>query len=74
MAVRNVQVPGFEPLHAYVEQCLDLGRRLMVCAPCTEYYCGLQEGAERRIFDEAEFSGLVTALGYVGQDGTTVTF
>jgi hypothetical protein len=37
--MRDVEVAGFERLDDCLEQFLALGGQLMVCAPCSEYYC-----------------------------------
>ena len=73
-AVQSVQAAGFEPLDECVGQFFALGGRLMVCAPCTEYYCGLPQKATRDLFEEAELAGLATVLAYVGEGGTAVSF
>ena len=74
-AIAGVQVEGFEPLAEYLEQFVALGGRLMVCAPCSEYYCSFDR---TRISDvlhaDASVAGLSTVVSRIGPDTSVVTF
>ena len=73
-AVDGVQVDGFEPLSNYLETFLSLGGKLMVCAPCTEYYCMQIDGGSTALIDGAELAGLATVVAAAGEKCTVVTF
>ena len=74
-AAEGVQVPGFEPLANYLEQFFDFEGKMLVCAPCTEYYCSLDfMGENDRLLDGAEIVGLATIVGQVEPGTTVVTF
>jgi predicted peroxiredoxin len=71
----GVQVDGFEPLHSYLEQFLSLGGRLLVCAPCTKYYCGFDNESDgAKLHPAAQVAGLSTVVGKVGGESHVVTF
>lgn len=75
-ATRGVQVAGFEPLEQYLESFLALGGRLLVCAPCTEFYCDRDShnGGQPRLLDGAELVGLATVVSLTGSGSRIVTF
>lgn len=71
---RGVSVNGFEPLAEYVEQFLALGGEILVCAPCSEYYCsldGLQPGATLR--QGTSLVGLATIVHRTGTETKVIT-
>jgi len=74
-AAKGVEVGGFEPLEDYLDQFLVLGGELLVCAPCSEYYCSfdkiLQKGT---LIDEAQLTGLATVVSKMGNNTKTITF
>ena len=74
-AMKDVVVGGFEPLDDYLEQFLALDGELLVCAPCTEYYCSFdREQIESTIIEDAELTGLATIVSKMGEETKTVTF
>ena len=74
-AAEGVQVAGFEPLGNYIETFRSLGGRLLVCAPCTEYYCGhAGENPDGRLLEGAELAGLATIVSTAGDGCHFVTF
>lgn len=74
-ATKGVEVGGFEPLQDYVEQFLDLGGELLVCAPCSEYYCAFERGSIPETFiKEAELTGLATVVSRIGANTNAITF
>ena len=74
-AAAGVEVAGFEPLDSYYEQFLALGGEILVCAPCTEYYCAFDKNQiDRTLVDEANLSGLATVVGRIGSNTKVVTF
>lgn len=74
-AVDGVQVDGFEPLSNYLETFISLGGKLLVCAPCTEYYCSVDSSIGPTVLIEgAELAGLATVVAAAGQKCTVVTF
>jgi predicted peroxiredoxin len=74
-AMKNVIVGGFEPLETYLEQFQALGGELLVCAPCSEYYCSI-DGSQLtgKVIQNAELSGLATIVSRIGKETKTVTF
>ena len=74
-AERDVQGAGFEPLGNYIEQFLALGGELLVCAPCSEFYCSSDRTLMRaQLKPEAQLVGLTTVVGRTGPGTLTVTF
>jgi uncharacterized protein involved in oxidation of intracellular sulfur len=74
-AAGGVQVEGFEALSEYMAQFAELGGRLLVCAPCTEYYCSFnREKIGETLIPEAQLAGLSTVVGTVGPQCGVVTF
>ena len=71
----GVQCAGFEPLGEYFDQFFALGGELLVCAPCTEYYCSFDRSRiAESLLPEAEVSGLTTLVSKTGPQTTVVTF
>jgi len=71
----GVQVGGFEPLSNYIEQFIALGGELLVCAPCSEFYCGVDHSImPGQLRPECVLVGLATVVGRSGPGTTTVTF
>lgn len=74
-AADGVKVAGFEELANYIETFFSLGGRLLVCAPCTEYYCVLPgDGGPGALIEGAELAGLATVVAVASQNCTVVTF
>lgn len=74
-ATKGVEVGGFEPLEDYFEQFFALGGELLVCAPCSEYYCSFDRSAiQGTLLEEAQLTGLATIVGRTGPNTKTVTF
>lgn len=74
-AADGVQVDGFEQLSNYLETFLSLGGNLLVCAPCTEYYCSMSsEAGPAALIEGAELAGLATVVAAGGSSCTVVTF
>ncbi|NOY82659.1 MAG: DsrE family protein [Kiritimatiellaeota bacterium] len=72
---QGVEVGGFEPLANYLEQFFALGGELLVCAPCSEFYCSFDRAAMRgKLRSEATLVGLATVVARTGPETTTVTF
>ena len=70
-----VQVQGFEPLGNYIETFRGLGGAVLVCAPCTEYYCAFtRDGKPMPLIEGAELAGLATVVAAAGPTCTVVTF
>ena len=71
----GIQVDGFDPLAEYLEEFLELDGELLVCAPCTEYYCSYDpELMAQRLHPRAQICGLATVVGRVDSGGAVVTF
>lgn len=74
-ATKGVEVNGFEPLQSYVEQFHQLGGNLLVCAPCSEYYCSFnREAIGTTMLEEARLVGLATIVGKIDAGTKVVTF
>ena len=72
---KGVLVEGFEALEVYFEQFIDLGGELLVCAPCSQYYCSIDgEGIGGALRKEAQLSGLATVVSRISPTTKTVTF
>jgi predicted peroxiredoxin len=72
---KGVQVQGFEPVENYLREFLEMGGQLLVCGPCSEYYChGLADGQSRVLLEGAEVAGLGTIVTAVGPGCSVVTF
>jgi len=74
-AMKGIQVDGFEPLGNYFEQFRALGGRLLVCAPCSDYYCASDGKAPNgRLVEGAELVGLATVVSEVEPGSVVVSF
>jgi len=73
-AAKGVSVAGFEPLENYIEQFLGLGGEILVCAPCTEYYCSIGDLAKYPLIEEAQLAGLATVVSKIGKQTKTISF
>ncbi len=74
-AAASVQVEGFEPLDEYVSQFTALGGKLLVCAPCSEYYCSFDRSlVHDKLLPEANVVGLTTVVGKIGAGTSVVSF
>ena len=74
-AAETVKVEGFDPLHEYLEQFIALGGEILICAPCSEYYCSipkLKKGEE--LIPEAQLSGLSTIVSMINPTTSVVSF
>lgn len=73
--MKGLKVEGFEPLIQYLEQFLLLGGELMVCAPCSEYYCSFdRKKVSSSLLPGAKLVGLTTIVSKIGPDSSVVTF
>jgi len=71
----GVRVEGFEPLTEYIDQFLLLGGELLVCAPCSEYYCSFDRSKIGvSLIDGCKVVGLSTVVGKIGTGTSVVTF
>jgi predicted peroxiredoxin len=70
----SVKVEGFEPLKEYIDQFKDLGGEILVCAPCSEYYCGVSEEGKTKLLPEYHPSGLSSIVGMITPQTSVVTF
>jgi len=74
-AMIGVMVEGFESLEDYLEQFLTLGGELLVCAPCTEYYCSFDRSQIGSIMaEDAKLTGLATIVSKMGEHTKAITF
>ena len=75
-AAKNVKVDGFENLQEYIDQFIDLSGEILVCAPCSEYYCAFphKDEPDYRLISEAKLSGLSTVVSMVSSNTSVVTF
>lgn len=74
-ATRGIQIDGFEPLHSYIEQFISLGGELIVCGPCTRYYCGVERPSEgKRLLPAAKIAGLSTIVARATPGSRVVSF
>jgi predicted peroxiredoxin len=74
-AADNVSVAGFESLDCYIDQFLALGGEILVCAPCSEYYCSFTPTSGRSaLLGEAQLVGLATIVSRTGQATKIITF
>lgn len=74
-AMKGLQVEGFEPLSQYLEQFLLLGGELLVCAPCSEYYCSFDpEKLSASLIPEAKLVGLTTIVSKIGPGSSVISF
>lgn len=74
-SAKDVSVAGFEPLSAYIEQFLDLGGEILVCAPCSEYYCSFDKDlVPGSLRDGVSLVGLATIVSLATEKTRVVTF
>ncbi len=74
-AMKGVSVAGFDNLEEYLEQFIAMEGELLVCAPCTEYYCAFdQNEPDRKIINEANLTGLATIVSKMGPNTKVITF
>ena len=74
-SAKEVVVAGFDPLEDYFEQFSELGGEMLVCAPCTEYYCSVEKkNIEGVLRPEAELTGLATIVSKIGDGTKLITF
>jgi predicted peroxiredoxin len=74
-AAKGVEVGGFEPLEDYVEQFLGLGGKILVCAPCSEYYCTFdREQIPGTFIHDCELVGLATVVAQTGNGTRVISF
>lgn len=70
-----VEVGGFEPLAEYLEQFIALGGDILVCAPCSEYYCSFDRSLiPGTLIEEAELVGLATIVNRITSATKVITF
>ena len=71
----SVKVEGFEPINEYIEQFISLGGKMLVCAPCTEYYCNFENpNGKTSLLPDATLGGLSTVVSMVTPNTSVVTF
>ncbi|MFZ2957007.1 MAG: DsrE family protein [Candidatus Ozemobacteraceae bacterium] len=74
-AMKDVAVGGFEPLSNYLEQYLELGGEILVCAPCSLYYCSSDsDNIQSRLIPNSRMVGLTTVVGMAGPGSSIITF
>lgn len=72
---KGVRVEGFDPLDEYIEQFFSLGGKMLICAPCTQYYCSIPKDLQsKEFYEEAELAGLSTVVSMVGKETSVATF
>jgi predicted peroxiredoxin len=72
---KEVSVAGFDPLEDYFEQFIELGGEMLVCAPCTEYYCSVESNQIDSVLrPSAELTGLATIVSKIGDGTKLITF
>jgi uncharacterized protein involved in oxidation of intracellular sulfur len=73
-AMKGVEIGGFDPLESYLEQFVSLGGEILVCAPCTEYYCSFNRNKiSSTLIDQAQLTGLATIVSKIGTATKVVT-
>lgn len=73
-ATRGVTVSGFEPLEQYLEQFEALGGEILVCAPCSEYYCSLEGIPSGSLLRQGvRLVGLATIVNLTGPQTRVIT-
>jgi len=73
--MKGLKVEGFEPLTEYLDQFFVLGGEMMVCAPCSEYYCSFEtKKMTETLIPEAKLVGLTTIVSKIGPGSCVVTF
>ncbi len=72
-ATRNVAVGGFEPLQEYIEQFLALGGELLLCAPCSEYYCSFERDPGDSLIPDVKLAGLATIVSKTNEGCQVIT-
>lgn len=71
----GVKVDGFEPLEEYIAQFDVLGGSLLVCAPCSEYYCSFdRELLGKSLLTNCQIVGLSTVVAKIGPATSVVSF
>lgn len=71
----GVQVAGFEPLSNYIESFFALGGKMLLCAPCAEYYCGIDPTVDNLpTWKDAQLAGLATVVNSASLNCQLVTF
>lgn len=71
----KVEVGGFEPLADYIEQFIELGGEILVCAPCSEYYCSFDRNQiQGTIRENVSLVGLATIVGKIKSNTKVITF
>jgi len=74
-AASNVKVDGFESLNEYITNFFELGGKMLVCAPCTEYYCSfIDKNSAVSLLPEAALSGLGSVVGQISPSTSVITF
>jgi len=75
-SAKNVKVEGFESLQQYIDQFIDLGGKMHVCAPCSEYYCSLtsEDKSDYQLIHHAKLSGLSTVVSMVTSQTSVIAF
>lgn len=71
-AVRDVAITGFEPLETYIKQFTDAGGKILVCSPCTKFFCATSFN-ESDLIEGAEFAGFAT-IAEIMEKSSVATF
>ncbi len=73
-AMKGIEIGGFDPLEDYLEQFISLGGKILVCAPCTEYYCAFdRDSIADTLIEEAKVTGLATIVSLSGNSTKIIT-
>ena len=76
-AMKGVELGGFDPLEEYLDQFISLGGKILVCAPCTEYYCAIKnqdtDSVSDSLIEDAQVTGLATIVSLIGENTKTIT-
>lgn len=73
-AAKHVRVDGFEPLQEYITQFFELDGTMVVCAPCSEYYCSGSSIEGNMLLDGAMLTGLGSIVAKVKPSTSLVSF
>jgi uncharacterized protein involved in oxidation of intracellular sulfur len=76
-SAKSVKVDGFEPLQEYRDQFIELGGKILVCAPCSEYYCSLphqEKESDYHLIPDVKLSGLSTVVSMVTSQTSVISF
>jgi len=73
--MKGVAVGGFEPLANYLDQYMELGGEILVCSPCSDYYCSFDSTElPAKLLPKAKLVGLATIVGMASPGCNIITF